>query len=271
VTGDSPNEHQPVVAATGGAPIDAKLVGFVAAAGAEIDRLFRAAMGACARSGGAGLRDRHGAGYGELLIDFRTVLAAPDGIVTAAAFAEVMRYHDAADIESSIRRAEDRGAVIRDDDGLIRATPAGHAFLDDLNAAQADALGPLWAGASKTVERLADITGDVVVAASLHPLLPVGAFTAMTPNYEPVGTPATVLLLNRLSALRFHRSDAHAMAWRSAGLSATEMVALQETGGARRDSIEARTNEIAAAPFRIVAEDRRRTFLTDLRSVPVPA
>jgi hypothetical protein len=243
----------------------------VAAAGVEIDRLFRAAMAACARWGGAGLRDRYGAGYGELLIDFRTVLAAPGGTVTAAAFAEVMRYHDAADIESSIRRAEDRGAVTRYDDGRIRATPTGHAFLDDVYAAQADALGSLWAGASKTVGRLAAITGDLVVAASSHPLQSVGAFTAMTPNYEPVGTPAAVLLLNRLSALRYYRSDAHAMAWRSAGLSATEMVATQEAGGARRDAIEARTNEIAAAPFRIVAEDRRSTLLTDLRSVPVPA
>ena len=256
-------------AAPGSAQVDARLVGFVAAAGAEIDRLFRAAMGACARSGGAALRDRYGAGYGELLIDFRTVLAAPDGSVTAAAFAEVMRYHDPADIESSIRRAEERGAVIRDDDGQIRATPTAHDFLDDLYAAQADTLGSLWPAAYRPLARLTAITGEIVDAASRHPLLPVGAFTAMTPNYEPVGTPATVLLLNRLSALRYHRSDAHAIAWRSAGLSATEMVAIQESGGSHRDAIEARTNEIAAAPFRILAEDRRASFLADLRSMPV--
>jgi len=181
-----------------------------------------------------------------------------------------MRYHDSAGVESSIRRAEDRGAVIRDDDGQIRATPTGHAFFDDLYAAQADALGSLWADADEALARLTASTGDIVVAASLHPLLPVGAFTAMTPNYEPAGTPSTVLLLNRLSALRYHRSDAHAIAWRSAGLSATEMVAIQESGGSQRDAIEARTNEIAATPFRILIEDRRRIFLADLRSMPVP-
>lgn len=271
LTNDSPNRPAAVgVTLGGGAPVDARLVGFVAAARAEIDRLFRAAMGACARSGGGALRDRYGAGYGELLIDFRTVLAAPDGVVTATAFAEVMRYYDAGKVESTIRRAEDRGAVTRDDDGRIRATPAGHAFLDDVYAAQADALGSLWGGASKAVKRLAAVTGDIVVAASQRPLLRVGAFTAMTPNYEPVETPAAVLLLNRLSALRYHRSDAHAIAWRSAGMSATEMVAIQESGGPRRDAIEARTNEIAAAPFQILAEDRRSTFLADLRSMPVP-
>lgn len=258
------------VARDGGAPVDTMLVGFVAAAGAEIDRLFRAAMGACARSSGGDLRDRYGAGYGELLIDFRTVLAAPDGIVTAAALAEVMRYYDAADIESTIRRAEDRGAITRDDSGRIRATPAGHAFLDDVYATQAGALSSLWDGACEAVGRLAAVTGELVVAAALDPLLPVGAFTAMTPNYEPVGTPAAVLLLNRMSALRYHRADAHAIAWGSAGLSATEMVAIQEAGGPRRDAIEARTNEIAAVPFRTVAEDSRGTFLADLRSMPVP-
>ena len=269
-TGNSVAVSAAAGAADGSASTDATLVGFVPAAGAEIDRLFRAAMGACARSGGATLRARYGAGYGELLVDFRSVLAAPDGVVTAAAFAEVMRYHHAADVESLIRRAEDRGAVIRDGDGQIRATPTGHGFFDDLYAAQADTLGPLWADADESLARLTATTGEIVAAASLHPLLPVGAFTAMTPNYEPAGMPATVLLLNRLSALRYHRSDAHAIAWRSAGLSAAEMVAIQESGGSRRDAIEARTNEIAAAPFRILAEDRRATFLADLRSMPVP-
>jgi len=167
-------------AAPGNASVDGILVASVAAAGAEIDRLFRAAMGACARSGGGALRSRHGPGYGELLIDFRTVLAAPDGVVTPAAFAEVMRYHDSVDVESSIRRAEDRGALIRDDGGQIRATAAGHAFFDDLYAAQADALGSLWAGADESLARLTAITGELIVAASLDPLLPVGAFTAMT-------------------------------------------------------------------------------------------
>lgn len=269
-TGNSMSASTAAGAADGSASIDATLVAFVAAAGAEIDRLFRAAMGACARSGGATLRDRYGAGYGELLIDFRSVLAARDGAVTAAAFAEVMRYHHSADVESLIRRAEDRGAVIRDEDGQIWASQTGHAFFDDLYAAQADALDSLWAGADESLARLTATTGEIVADASLHPLLPVGAFTAMTPNYEPAGTPGTVLLLNRLSALRYHRSDAHAIAWRSAGLTAAEMEAIQESGGSRRDAIEARTNEIAAAPFRILAHDRRATFLADLRSMPVP-
>jgi hypothetical protein len=48
------------------------------------------------------------------------------------------------------------------------------------------------------------------------------------------------------------------------------MVAIHGLGGSRRDAIEARTNEIAAAPFRILAEDRRRILLADLRSMPVP-
>jgi hypothetical protein len=253
-----------------GEPNSAALIGFVAAAGAQIDRLFRAAMGAAGRFGGPRLRSRYGPGAGELLIDFRTVLAAPGGFVTAAGLAEVSRYGDPVEIEASVQRAIDRGAIDRDRDGAIRATSAGHAFLDDLYAIQAEALRPLWAGASEVVDRLAAVAGDLVAVASRDPVLAVGAFTAMTPNYEPGGTPPPVILLNRLSALRYHRSDAHALAWRSAGLTAPQMVAIQASDGPRRDAIEERTNEIAAPPFRFIDTDRRHAFLDDLRSVPVP-
>ena len=68
----------------------------------------------------------------------------------------------------------------------------------------------------------------------VYPVLPAGAFATMTPNYEPVGLTAPVRLLNQLSAMRYHRSDAHAVAWRAAGLTAPEMVAIQAAGGARR-------------------------------------
>ena len=67
------------------------------------------------------------------------------------------------------------------------------------------------------IERLAAATASLVAAATSGPVLARGALAAMTPNYEPAGTPQSVLLLNRLSALRYHRSDAHAVAWRAAG------------------------------------------------------
>jgi hypothetical protein len=86
----------------------------------------------------------------------------------------------------------------------------------------------------------------------------------MTPNHEPLGTATSVLLLNRLSALRYHRSDAHAAAWREAGRTAREMLALQEAGGPERDAIEARTNEIAAPIFAVLRPEDREPFLAAL-------
>jgi hypothetical protein len=49
VADSEPITRESSIEADAGAPIDSTLVGFVAAAGAEIDQLFRTAMGACAR------------------------------------------------------------------------------------------------------------------------------------------------------------------------------------------------------------------------------
>ncbi|HEU0238637.1 MAG TPA: hypothetical protein VFR11_05075 [Micromonosporaceae bacterium] len=267
--------------------VDAALVAFTAQSGAEIDGTFRAAMAAAGRRGGPGLRQRHGAGFG-VLIEFRTSLAWPTGIVTPRCLAETMRYRDPATASDDLATAVRDGWITRDADGTIRATARGHAFLDDLYASQADTLGVLWSGHEATVSRLATRTAKIVDAAARAPVMAEGSFAAMTPTYEPVGTPDTVLLLNRLSALRYHRSDAHAAAWRTAGLTAAEMVALQELvglrndaggerrdpggerrdpGGERRDAIEAHTDRLAAAPFRIVPAAERPQFVEGLRSL----
>jgi len=53
-------------------------------------------------------------------------------------------------------------------------------------------------------------------------------------------------------------------AWREAGLTAVEMLAVQEAGGPRRDAIEARTNEIAAPIFAVLRPGDREPFLAAL-------
>lgn len=243
---------------------DAGLVAFTSAAGSEIDRLFRAAMAAAGRAGGPVLRSRHPFAHG-VLIEFRTSLAWPNGSVTAACIAETTRYRDSDSVAAELRDAVERGAITRDADGAIRATVAGHAFLDDVYATQAVALASRWP--DDVCARVAAIAFDLVEAAAASPVMRDGSLAAMTPTWEPLGTPDTVLLLNRLSALRYHRSDAHAMAWREAGLTASEMIALQGAGGPKRDLIEARTNEIASAPFAILDDRARELFLIDIRSL----
>jgi hypothetical protein len=239
-------------------------VAFAAEAGAAIDRTFRAAMRYAGRRGGPGLRDRHGPRMGEVLIDFRTTLARPGGAVTATQFAAVTRYLDAAEVEASLARAVERGALTRDADGTITAADAGRAFLTDLYEAQAAALDAAWAAHGPAVDAAAHWAGSLVAAATAAPVQAAGALAAMTPNHEPAGTPTSVLLLNRLSALRYHRSDTHAAAWRAAGLTAAEMVRWQEGGGPERDAIEARTNEVAAPIFAVLRPGDRGPFLAAL-------
>jgi hypothetical protein len=257
-----------------GPHVEASLVAFTAEAGKWIDRVFRDAMRAAGIRGGAGLRERHGPGYGLVLIEYRTALGWPDGVVTPRGIAETTRYRDPSEVEAEVDAAAGRGSITRDADGAVRATAGGHAFLDDLYATQAVTLAAHWSGLDASVSRLAAVTRTLVESATDRPVMPDGTFATMTPNWETPGASDAVLLLNRLSAMRYHRSDAHAVAWRAAGLTAAAMVALQESVGAgeldghsRRDVIEARTNEIAAAAFGAVDLAMRGQFFGDLRSL----
>ncbi len=80
----------------------------------------------------------------------------------------------------------------------------------------------------------------------------------MAPPYEPEGTGPGLRLFNRLAALRYHRADAHAAAWRSVGLSASEIVDLRD--GPERTAIEAETNRRASAPYGALSETERDTL-----------
>jgi hypothetical protein len=237
----------------------------VAAVAAAIDETFRGAMRTCGIRGGPALRERHPAGFAAMLVEFRTALAGPDGCVSMADFAEVIRYRDPVEEKAGLVAAVERGSILRGPDGAFRATSAGRDFLTDLYASQASVLATLWSDAGATLSRVAGTLADLVAAAATRSDRP-GCFHAMEPAFEPPGIGACVLVLNRLSALRYARSDAHAAAWRAAGLSAAEMVALQEAGGPDRDRIEMRTNELTAPVF--AGADLER-LTTDLRSLPL--
>jgi hypothetical protein len=245
----------------------------VAQVAAAIDRVFRDAMRECGQRSGRALAERHGPGAGALILDLRTILIDDARSVAPADFAELMRYADPAEVERTLGEVEARGMITRDPDGRIRGTAACRAFLTDVYEAQARVLADHWS--PPAVEILTPMLGHLVNAAladapnpqpsppgadtradegavDTRALRGVGvgsALGATSPAVEPVGLPDTVRLLNRLSTMRYHRSDAHAAAWREAGLNAAEMVALQERGGARRDAIERRTDEVAASAY----------------------
>lgn len=247
---------------------DVDLVAYTEAVAAEIDRAFREAMAVAGRRGGPGLRDRHPAGFAPELVEFRTSLGRPDGRVSAEDFTEVVRYDDPARRDQSVVASVERGALVRDGDGTIRATAAGHAFVDDLYRTQTGILEQAWAGHDERLRRLAPVLSDLVRSAASVAEIP-GTFRAMEPAYEPDGIGTPVVVLNRLSALRYMRSDKHAKAWREAGRTAAEMVQLQAMDDARKDRIERRTNEFAAPVFARLTDDERSQLLGDLRALTI--
>ncbi|MFD1546901.1 hypothetical protein [Nonomuraea guangzhouensis] len=192
------------------------------------------------------------------LIDLRFTL--PVRPLTRRALATIYRYGDAAELDAEIRDHLERGTLEEDGDGALRPTAKALAFIDGLYAVHAATTERIWAG--RDLQTLADLAGRVLDAAGASSTdsggEPGGAFAAMAPPYEPVGTPAGVLLFNRLAALRYHRADAHAAAWRAAGLTAAEIVALGP--GPLRDRIERETNQRAAAPYGALTEHERALF-----------
>jgi hypothetical protein len=70
----------------------------------------------------------------------------------------------------------------------------------------------------------------------------------------------------RLTALRFHRFDAHVAAWKAAGLTGEEVASLPP--GSQREAIEAETNRRAAAPYEALEPGERVDFLGALAALP---
>jgi len=201
------------------------------------------------------------------LIDLRNPLAA-GRTLSPADIASVYRYTEPADVRETVARSVAHGLLEQAADGSITASERGHAFLRDVFALHGRALGERWdRGHPGLVERLNATLGRLLAAAGATG---GGAWAAQAPPYELPGTPPGVLLLNRLSTMRYHRADAHAAAWQAAGLTAAEMVKMPwgSNWSEQRRQVEADTNRRAAPPYEILAPDERLGFLADLAALP---
>ncbi|MEV6691412.1 hypothetical protein AB0M35_08085 [Micromonospora sp. NPDC051196] len=248
---------------------------FAALIAPAVDRVCVAAVQAGQDGGGAELSQRYGgqAATG-FLVELRTRLTEPGGTVDGPGFAAVTRYRDPAACRRAVDRHVAYGMVHRRPDGTLAATERGAAFLAELYQVHAEVAEELWAGHEERVLRLAATAGHLVAAALASGGDPVSdggpgcgsAFTALAPPYEPDGTPAGVLLLNRLSALRHHRADAHAHAWGAAGHTAASIVELPD--GPQRRAIELETDRRAAGPYATLTAAQRLDTLADLAALP---
>ena len=207
----------------------------------------------------------HGGSAVGYLIDLRNPLAA-GRTVSRDDLAELYRYTDRDEIGATVARSVGHGLLV-ETEGVFRATAAGRAVLHDLFAVQGVVLAERWGSVSHVVRTLNDLLAPVLRAAeaSAGP-----AFTIQAPPYEPPGTPAELVLLNRLSTLRYHRTDAHASAWQAAGMTAAQVAA--EPWGTpwseRRRQVEHHTNVVAGRPFAVLDDDQRLQLLAGLAALP---
>lgn len=210
------------------------------------------------------VEDHGGAAVG-FLIDLRNPLAA-GAAVSRADLGNLYRYSDPDEIDATMDRTVEGGLLSEQAGEGYRATAAGHRFLDALRTAQGEALVERWGPMAHLVHRLNTLLEAVLAEASSTG----GPTFRLQRPYEPDGTPAELLLLNRLSWLRCHRADAHAAAWTAAGMTASEVQA--EPWGApwsdRRQQVERRTNELAGLPFGALDATERLQLLADLAALP---
>jgi hypothetical protein len=198
-----------------------------------------------------------------MLVTLRFVL--PRGPLERAAFPLAARYEPAEGVLAEVDELVAGGWLAPTDDGLVPDQRVRD-FLDDLYDLHARVAGALWPADQPrpaSVTWLADAT-DVLLGAATDTGGP--AFTAFAPPYERPGDPPGLLLFNRLAALRYHRSDAHAAAWSARGLSADAVQALAADSALRRE-IEADTNRRAAPPFAELPAADRLTFLAGLAAL----
>ncbi|QGN34083.1 hypothetical protein [Microlunatus sp. Gsoil 973] len=199
------------------------------------------------------------------LIDLRNPLAAGRPI-SRNDLADLYRYADPAEIDATIARSIGHGLLV-ETDAMFRTTAAGRDFLHDLFQVQGVVLAERWGSVAHVVRALNELLGAVLRKAeeSAGP-----AFTIHAPPYEPSGAPAELVLLNRLSTLRYHRADAHASAWQAAGMTAAQ-VAAEPWGTAwseRRRQVEHHTNVLAGRPFAVLDGDQRLQLLAGLAALP---
>ncbi|MFG1709700.1 hypothetical protein ACFLIM_41620 [Nonomuraea sp. M3C6] len=227
-----------------------ELSGYAAAIAPVIDAAH-VNVHAAARRSAIELAETSGVTPG-FLVDLRFVL--PLRSLTRPELGTIYRYGDA---ELGLQEHLREGTLTEDGDGVLRLTDKGLKFIHGLYDLHAAAAERVWAGYD--LPELAGLVGRVLDRAER---VPGGALELMAPPYEPEEGPPGLLLFNRIAALRYHRADAHAVAWREAGLSVAEIVGMKD--GPLRARIEAETNVRAAAPYRILSEDERRILYDGL-------
>ena len=180
--------------------------------------------------------------------------AGSDAVFTYTPRAQVLAAGEAL-TEKSLITPGDRGEVVLSD--------RGRESVAELYALTAPIIDELWASHEDLSNKLAELARRAVAAAAATG---GAAYAVMAPPWEPAEASMKMLLAERLTALRFHRFDAHIAAWRAVGLTVDAVRNLPP--GQQRDAIEADTNERAGAAYEALTPDERFEFCAGLGALP---
>ncbi|HLJ67416.1 MAG TPA: hypothetical protein VKX16_08655 [Chloroflexota bacterium] len=197
----------------------------VAALTLEIDRLVIAGHRAAAPFARQ-LREELGLNHMQdfgVLPTCRRLLLVPHGMTLAEGLA-LNRYHPPEEVKSTLQRHVDED-LLTSGGSRYAVTPSGRMLLIRLTSMLQTAIDSLWTDG-------ATVRGAVTAASALLKAVPAlpralyPAFSADRAGYLPRDASPAFRLWSTLGTLRYLRADAHALAWRDAGLSAPEIVAL---------------------------------------------
>jgi tetratricopeptide (TPR) repeat protein len=191
-----------------------------------------------------------------VLVELRGPLLA--GPVPLDVVAGLFRYYEQ-HIDAAVDELVAAGWLLRSANTLT-ATPNTVAVLDTLMAAAERALDLAWGWPADLLARLVAAV-DGAIGTSEGPV-----FDALA-TVDPQST-AAVRLFERCNALRHHRADAHAAAWRAVGLTATSVAEVAATDPIRL-AVETATNRTASRAFRPLSTVERAELGALLRTLPV--
>ena len=173
-----------------------------------------------------------------LLLELRLPLLA--GPVDAGVARRLFRFLDPSAAEQLISAPIDAG-LCRIEGSSLRLTDQGRSLLIELRAAYAGWLEPRWEGSSVDVDALAGLQVHLATAGSD----PAGVYPAWRAVLAAGDRSLTPLPWNVGTAFRYLRADAHALAWRAAGVALGSELA--DRSRRERELIEAETDRRLAA------------------------
>ncbi len=182
----------------------------------------------------------------------------PDREVTLDHIRAVFRYQPEDRLQASVAEALGAGVIEATATGY-RLAAGGQKLATMLLEATDAAAQELWPTRPDRIAALSATASRVMDAAEAT----AGpGYRMVAPPYLPGSVSPAYVLVERVTALRWYRFDAHVAAWEAAGFTPETIRAI--TDGPEREAVEAETNRRAAPPYAALSPDERLDLIAGL-------